>query len=200
MTFLLDRKQQHRFNVVCPPDSVSVSGPDFKVWELVQSLKQSVTVCNCVCLQTFYHGEPVKVNVEITNSSSKNIKDISVSGNVIRVVINTHHMTHQLSVRVLPTFTSNCLYKQWVTETKWKQFIKSFCWFVSVVEQVTNVVLYSNDKYVKSVAKEETKWVSLFLLHLSTVMFKSQCYSVSYTVMYHNFTWHVLVNIWWSVY
>ncbi|KAM9853339.1 S-arrestin b [Aulostomus maculatus] len=53
--------------------------------------------------ETFYHGEPVKANVEITNSSSRNIKDISVS-----------------------------------------------------VEQVTNVVLYSNDKYVKSVAKEET--------------------------------------------
>ncbi|XP_069029186.1 S-arrestin-like [Embiotoca jacksoni] len=53
--------------------------------------------------ETFYHGEPIKVNVEITNSSSRNIKDISVS-----------------------------------------------------VEQVTNVVLYSNDKYVKSVAKEET--------------------------------------------
>ncbi|MEQ2276281.1 hypothetical protein XENORESO_016971, partial [Xenotaenia resolanae] len=50
--------------------------------------------------ETFYHGEPVKANVEITNSSSRNIKDI--------------------------------------------------------IEQVTNVVLYSNDKYVKSVAKEET--------------------------------------------
>ncbi|KAM7412438.1 hypothetical protein PAMA_020023 [Pampus argenteus] len=47
--------------------------------------------------------EPVKANVEITNSSSRNIKDITVS-----------------------------------------------------VEQVTNVVLYSNDKYIKSVAKEET--------------------------------------------
>uniref|UniRef100_A0A3B3WMX2 S-arrestin n=1 Tax=Poecilia mexicana TaxID=48701 RepID=A0A3B3WMX2_9TELE len=54
--------------------------------------------------ETFYHGEPVKANVEITNSSSRNIKDISLS-----------------------------------------------------VEQVTNVVLYSNDKYVKSVAKEETE-------------------------------------------
>lgn len=53
--------------------------------------------------ETFYHGEPVKVNLEITNSSSRSIKDISLS-----------------------------------------------------VEQVTNVVLYSNDKYVKSVAKEET--------------------------------------------
>ncbi|XP_076591918.1 S-arrestin-like isoform X2 [Chaetodon auriga] len=53
--------------------------------------------------ETFYHGEPVTVSVEITNSSSRNIKDISVS-----------------------------------------------------VEQVTNVVLYSNDKYIKSVAKEET--------------------------------------------
>uniref|UniRef100_A0A3B5AU49 S-arrestin n=1 Tax=Stegastes partitus TaxID=144197 RepID=A0A3B5AU49_9TELE len=61
--------------------------------------------------ETFYHGEPLKANVEITNSSSRNIKDISVS-----------------------------------------------------VEQVTNVVLYSNDKYVKSVAKEETRSVRLLLL------------------------------------
>lgn len=53
--------------------------------------------------ETFYHGEPVKVNVEITNSSSRTMKDISFS-----------------------------------------------------VEQVTNVVLYSNDKYVKSVAIEDT--------------------------------------------
>ncbi|XP_055082280.1 S-arrestin-like isoform X1 [Periophthalmus magnuspinnatus] len=53
--------------------------------------------------ETFYHGDPVKVNVEINNSSSRTIKDISLS-----------------------------------------------------VEQVTNVVLYSNDKYIKSVAKEET--------------------------------------------
>uniref|UniRef100_A0A665UWV6 S-arrestin n=1 Tax=Echeneis naucrates TaxID=173247 RepID=A0A665UWV6_ECHNA len=53
--------------------------------------------------ETFYHGEPVKVTVEITNSSSRNVKDISVS-----------------------------------------------------VEQVTNIILYSNDKYIKSVAKEET--------------------------------------------
>lgn len=53
--------------------------------------------------ETFYHGEPVKVNVEMTNSSSRTMKDISLS-----------------------------------------------------VEQVTNVVLYSNDKYVKSVAKEDT--------------------------------------------
>uniref|UniRef100_A0A3P8VPU4 S-arrestin n=1 Tax=Cynoglossus semilaevis TaxID=244447 RepID=A0A3P8VPU4_CYNSE len=52
--------------------------------------------------ETFYHGEPVSVGVDIDNSSSRNIKDISVS-----------------------------------------------------VEQVTNVVLYSNDKYVKSVAREE---------------------------------------------
>ncbi|XP_062274587.1 S-arrestin-like [Scomber scombrus] len=54
--------------------------------------------------ETFYHGEPIKTNVEITNSSSRNVKDISLS-----------------------------------------------------VEQVTNIVLYSNDKYVKSVAKEETR-------------------------------------------
>ncbi|XP_062329947.1 S-arrestin b [Osmerus eperlanus] len=54
--------------------------------------------------ETYYHGEPINVNVDITNSSNRSIKDISVS-----------------------------------------------------VEQVTNVVLYSNDKYVKSVVKEETE-------------------------------------------
>lgn len=36
-------------------------------------------------------------------------------------------------------------------------------WLCSV-EQVTNVVLYSNDKYVKSVAKEETEWVFVSLV------------------------------------
>ncbi|KAM6946079.1 S-arrestin-like [Aplochiton taeniatus] len=53
--------------------------------------------------ETYYHGEPIKVNVDVTNSSSRDMKDISVS-----------------------------------------------------VEQVTSVILYSNDKYVKSVAKQET--------------------------------------------
>ncbi|XP_061536831.1 S-arrestin-like isoform X5 [Phycodurus eques] len=53
--------------------------------------------------ETFYHGEPVQADVEITNGSNRNVKDISLS-----------------------------------------------------VAQVTNVILYSNDKYVKSVAKEET--------------------------------------------
>ncbi|XP_077961299.1 S-arrestin [Gasterosteus aculeatus] len=53
--------------------------------------------------EIFYHGEPVRVDVEINNSSSRSIKDITLS-----------------------------------------------------VDQVTNIVLYSNDKYVKSVAREET--------------------------------------------
>ncbi|KAM4627687.1 S-arrestin-like [Polymixia lowei] len=53
--------------------------------------------------ETYYHGEPIKATLEITNSSNRNIKNISIS-----------------------------------------------------VEQVTNVVLYSNDKYTKSVAKEQT--------------------------------------------
>ncbi|KAG7471049.1 hypothetical protein MATL_G00120390 [Megalops atlanticus] len=52
---------------------------------------------------TYYHGEPINVHVNITNSSSKTVKEITVS-----------------------------------------------------VEQVANVVLYSNDKYVKPVAIEET--------------------------------------------
>lgn len=83
-----------------------------------------------MCLQTFYHGEPVKVNVDITNSSNRNIKDISLSG------LNPEHFYRSLG------------------STKNKQNL-SLCVSVSV-EQVTNVVLYSNDKYVKSVAKEET--------------------------------------------
>ncbi|XP_041920481.1 S-arrestin b isoform X1 [Alosa alosa] len=51
---------------------------------------------------TYYHGEPINIHVDISNSSGKDVKDLSVS-----------------------------------------------------VEQVTQVVLYSNDKYVKSVAASE---------------------------------------------
>ncbi|XP_051535280.1 S-arrestin-like [Myxocyprinus asiaticus] len=53
--------------------------------------------------ETYYHGEPINISVDIDNSSNRNVNDISVS-----------------------------------------------------VEQITNVVLYSNDKYVKTVAYEET--------------------------------------------
>ncbi|XP_010901659.1 S-arrestin isoform X1 [Esox lucius] len=53
--------------------------------------------------ETYYHGEPIKVSVDIDNSSNRSLKDITVA-----------------------------------------------------VEQITNVVLYSNDKYVKAVALEET--------------------------------------------
>ncbi|XP_044225095.1 S-arrestin a [Thunnus albacares] len=52
--------------------------------------------------EIYYHGEVVKVHVDVTNNSSKNIKNIIVS-----------------------------------------------------VDQISNVVLYSNDSYVKSVAIEE---------------------------------------------
>ncbi|XP_034166656.1 S-arrestin b isoform X1 [Pangasianodon hypophthalmus] len=52
--------------------------------------------------ETYYHGEPINVSVDIDNSSSKDVKNLTVS-----------------------------------------------------VEQMTNVVLYSNDKYIKSVACEE---------------------------------------------
>ncbi|KAK9538346.1 hypothetical protein VZT92_003522 [Zoarces viviparus] len=52
--------------------------------------------------ETYYHGEPVKVHVSVTNNSSKNIKNVIVS-----------------------------------------------------VDQVSTVVLYCNDSYVKSVAIEE---------------------------------------------
>ncbi|XP_067108793.1 S-arrestin a [Osmerus mordax] len=52
---------------------------------------------------TYYHGEPISVNVNVTNSSNKTVKNIIVS-----------------------------------------------------VDQVANVVLYSNDSYVKAVALEES--------------------------------------------
>uniref|UniRef100_A0A3P8VE87 S-arrestin n=1 Tax=Cynoglossus semilaevis TaxID=244447 RepID=A0A3P8VE87_CYNSE len=52
--------------------------------------------------EVYYHGEPITVHVSVTNSSSKNVKNIIVS-----------------------------------------------------VDQITNVVLYCNDSYVKSVAIEE---------------------------------------------
>ncbi|XP_076832779.1 S-arrestin b isoform X2 [Brachyhypopomus gauderio] len=53
--------------------------------------------------ETYYHGEPISVTVDIDNGSNKDVKNITVS-----------------------------------------------------VEQITNVVLYSNDKYVKTVAYEES--------------------------------------------
>ncbi|KAL2095862.1 hypothetical protein ACEWY4_008010 [Coilia grayii] len=52
---------------------------------------------------TYYHGEPINIHVDITNSSGKDVRDLSVS-----------------------------------------------------VEQITTVVLYSNDKYVKTVASQGT--------------------------------------------
>uniref|UniRef100_A0A3P9QD91 S-arrestin n=1 Tax=Poecilia reticulata TaxID=8081 RepID=A0A3P9QD91_POERE len=43
--------------------------------------------------ETFYHGEPVKANVEITNSSSRNIKDISLSGELTWANLYTPALT-----------------------------------------------------------------------------------------------------------
>uniref|UniRef100_A0A671THG5 S-arrestin n=1 Tax=Sparus aurata TaxID=8175 RepID=A0A671THG5_SPAAU len=48
--------------------------------------------------ETFYHGEPVPVNVEITNSSSRNIKDISVSGAFLYRLVLTGKQTRLDSV------------------------------------------------------------------------------------------------------
>lgn len=82
-------------------------------------------------VQVYYHGEPVKVHVSVTNNSNKNVKNIIVSGK-------------------LPVWTSCeltcCLMLTW--------FLVS-----SSVDQVANVVLYSNDSYVKCVAIEETGYV-----------------------------------------
>uniref|UniRef100_A0A8C6KP72 S-arrestin n=1 Tax=Nothobranchius furzeri TaxID=105023 RepID=A0A8C6KP72_NOTFU len=84
------------------PESTEVAPLSEMTFEFLMS-EEPLHVKLYLPKETFYHGEPLKANVEIRNSSSRNIKNISLS-----------------------------------------------------VEQVTNVVLYSNDKYVKSVAKEET--------------------------------------------
>ncbi|KAM9820274.1 S-arrestin-like [Neosynchiropus ocellatus] len=85
------------------PESCSETRPQAETtFEFLMS-ERPLHVTLSMPKETFYHGEPVIVDVEISNSSSRNIKDISVS-----------------------------------------------------VEQVTQVILYSNDKYVKSVAKEDT--------------------------------------------
>lgn len=44
-------------------------------------MKQNVnSIPSLLCFQMYYHGEPIKVCVNITNNSSKNIKNIIVSG------------------------------------------------------------------------------------------------------------------------
>lgn len=86
-------------------------------------------------LQVYYHGETIKVHVSVTNSSSKNIKNIIVSGK-----------------RDRPCGACCCVSDEALTPPR-----------VSVspsVDQISNVVLYSNDSYVKCVAIEETGCVS----------------------------------------
>lgn len=81
--------------------------------------------------QTYYHGEEINISVDIDNSSNRNLKDLSVSG------------------------TETLFTVKLVRKCVFGVFLSVF--FLSVtVEQVTNVVLYSNDKYVKTVAYEET--------------------------------------------
>lgn len=76
----------------------------------------------------YYHGEPIKVHVSITNNSNKNVKNIIVSGK--RPVGTCCELT-------------SCLMVTWLLPSP-------------SVDQVANVVLYSNDSYVKCVAIEET--------------------------------------------
>ncbi|CAL8352246.1 unnamed protein product [Lota lota] len=90
------RKIQYAPESQAPPPSIQTTF-EFLLSDKPLHLKLSLEK------ETYYHGEPIRACVEITNSSGRNIKDISIS-----------------------------------------------------IEQVTNIVLYSNDKYIKSVAKEET--------------------------------------------
>uniref|UniRef100_A0A3P8YN29 S-arrestin n=1 Tax=Esox lucius TaxID=8010 RepID=A0A3P8YN29_ESOLU len=93
---LMIRKVQYAPEKSGVPPCVEISR-DFVMSEQPLHLEASLDK------ETYYHGEPINVRVNITNNSNKNIKDVIVS-----------------------------------------------------VDQVANVVLYSNDSYVRAVALEES--------------------------------------------
>lgn len=84
-------------------------------------------------LQIYYHGETIKVHVNVKNDSNKNIKNIILSGK------------HDTSCprRKTEEYLNVCCMSN-------EMFLR-----VSSVDQVSTVVLYSNDAYVKAVAIEE---------------------------------------------
>ncbi|KAM9439701.1 S-arrestin a [Clarias gariepinus] len=93
---LMIRKVQYAPEKSGPAPSVSITR-DFLMSDKPLRVEASLHK------QTYYHGEPIKVRVNINNESNKNVKNIILS-----------------------------------------------------VDQIANVVLYSNDSYMKSVALEDT--------------------------------------------
>ena len=93
-------------------------------------------------LQIYYHGETIKVHVSVKNDSNKNIKNIICSGK--------HHTSCQR--RKTEEYLNVCCMSN-------EMFLR-----VSSVDQVSTVVLYSNDAYVKAVAIEEQGCVIFFWL------------------------------------
>ncbi|XP_062873248.1 S-arrestin b [Trichomycterus rosablanca] len=88
--------------VQCAPDKGAPAPSNETTFEFMMSDKP-LHMRVSLEKETFYHGEPINVSVDIDNSSSKDVTNLTVS-----------------------------------------------------VEQITNVVLYSNDKYTKTVACENT--------------------------------------------
>ena len=43
-------------------------------------LQRQIAVALCVLVKTYYHGEPISVNVSIANASSKTVKKIKITG------------------------------------------------------------------------------------------------------------------------
>uniref|UniRef100_A0A3Q3KG48 Uncharacterized protein n=1 Tax=Monopterus albus TaxID=43700 RepID=A0A3Q3KG48_MONAL len=69
--------------------------------EASSALNTACDMCLCVCLQMFYHGKLVRASVEITNSSSRNSKDISTSGDLICVVSASHDTVKEYTLHPL---------------------------------------------------------------------------------------------------
>ncbi|TWW76644.1 S-arrestin Retinal S-antigen [Takifugu flavidus] len=160
-------------------------------FEFVMSEKP-LTIKLSMPREMFYHGEPVPVSVEINNSSSRNIKDISLSARTPVLLVHLFSSytcsarTPVLLVHLFSSYTCSArtpvllvhLFSSYTCSARTP--VSSYTcsartpdhvqhWWarerdpsgsrdpqVPAVEQVTTVVLYSNDKYVKSVAKEET--------------------------------------------
>ncbi len=107
-------------------------------------LYKSIEFWDCWVLQMYYHGEEINISVDIDNSSNRNMKDLSVSGAWTLLTL--------LTLKLMRKCVSEC-----------------FLCFSVTVEQVTNVVLYSNDKYIKTVAYEETGWVPTHHYYVSVM-------------------------------
>lgn len=142
-------------------------------------------------LQVHYHGEPISVNVSINNCTSKVIKKIKISGELLFPCPAPSPQTTSCLSKTLShlpvcihlsfpsniglskyisfpmnTFTELCIVwscirfhlktESWGLEDNW---LNSYMLFlVYSVDQITDVVLYSLDKYTKTVFIQEFTW------------------------------------------